>query len=88
MNLQQLRIDIDNIDTQLITLLSKRFIATREIGKLKHQDNKDPIDTNRLNQLCDKWINESTEQEVNPELSLQILNTIHRYVVAEHKELK
>ena len=39
MNLQQLRIDIDSIDTQLITLLSKRFIATREIGKLKHQDN-------------------------------------------------
>lgn len=85
-NIQDLRNEIDSLDTHLITILSKRFIATREIGKLKQHDNLNAIDTNRLNSLCEKWINESNEQEVNPELALQILNTIHRFVVDEHKK--
>lgn len=85
MNIQTLRNEIDNLDSQLITILSKRFIATRNIGKLKQQDNLTAIDTNRLNELCEKWVNESNEQEVNPELALQVLNTIHRFVVDEHK---
>lgn len=37
MNLQELRTEIDNLDSELINILSKRFIATRKIGQLKHQ---------------------------------------------------
>ena len=29
MNLQELRTEIDNLDSELINILSKRFIATR-----------------------------------------------------------
>lgn len=88
MNLQQLRTEIDNLDSELINVLSKRFIATRKIGQLKHEQNLEAVDTDRLNSIVENWINQSNEKEVNPELALQIINTIHRFVISEHRELK
>lgn len=85
MSIENLRNEIDSLDSQLITILAKRFIVTREIGKLKKQDRLTAIDTHRLNEICEKWVNESIQQNVNPQLSLHILNTIHHFVIDEHK---
>ena len=47
MTIESLRAEIDNIDTQLVELLNKRYAACLEIGKLKKKNGSVILNSNR-----------------------------------------
>lgn len=82
--LTKLRTEIDQLDTELLQILSKRFIATRRIGNLKRQNSLPFTDESRLNQILQQWRNAAEDLMINPELAKSILLIIHDYVIQEH----
>lgn len=49
--LNQLRQEIDSLDTQLISLLSRRVNVAIQIGRLKHRHQINPLDSKRWKQV-------------------------------------
>jgi chorismate mutase len=52
--IEMLRADIDNIDTQLVSLLNQRYNACLEIGKLKQNNSIVVLDSNREKNIIDR----------------------------------
>ena len=52
--IDDLRIQIDKIDDEIMSLLDKRFNLTKEIGELKKQSNREVLDTKRENNIRNK----------------------------------
>lgn len=88
MNLEELRIEIDKCNDNIIKALEKRFYFTREIGKLKKENNLSSYDKNRE----DKVINNVRLLAKNSDLSEDMIENIFRIimeqVIKEHEELK
>ena len=51
--LKQLRDQIDSIDDEIVSLLSKRMDLVKEVGKLKKEHNIEPLDVKRLEELLE-----------------------------------
>ena len=58
------RTEIDNIDQQLMLLLSKRFDLSIEIGDIKKQENIQVLDGNREQIILDKVSNFSHSPQI------------------------
>ena len=59
MRIEQLRNEIDNIDSQLISLFNLRYAYCNEIGKLKKEQGITVLDSNRDQEI----INRLSEEE-------------------------
>ena len=88
MNLEKLRIKIDECNKELINVLKKRFELTRQIGNLKAENNLPPCDKTREKILIDKMKIEAINNGLNEKMVEQIFETIMKTVVNEHKEIR
>lgn len=88
MNLDELRIEIDKCNNNIIEAIKKRFYITREIGKIKKENNLSSYDKNRE----DKVINNVRLLAKNSDLSEDMIENIFRIimkqVIKEHEALK
>lgn len=75
--LQHYRDQIDTIDLEMIYLLSRRFEIVKQIGLLKKEDNKSPLQTWRWQELMKLLKEEARERGVNEEFIEKIWNEIH-----------
>lgn len=82
--LVSLRQTIDELDEQLIILLSRRFQVTEEVGRLKAQQRWQAQDSLRESQQERRYSALAAQHGLNPVLILKVFRTIIDEVVCNH----
>ena len=86
-NISVLRQQIDEIDEQLLSLLSKRMRISREIGTYKKEHNMPILQSGRYNEILDKRGKMGTSLDLNPEFISEIMKSIHEESVKVQMEI-
>lgn len=87
-NLGALRQEIDKLDDEWLTILSKRFATTRKVGEYKAYHYLPAIDKQREQEQY-KAIREKAELlNLNPDMVEKILRIVITEVVLQHGRLK
>lgn len=75
-DLTQLRIEIDEIDSELIQLLAKRIKVVQEVGEYKKENNLPIIDPQREQKIIDNKIEQAKEFNLRPEFIQKLWQTL------------
>lgn len=86
--LLRVREQIDRIDTGLVLLLANRFALTHRVGELKAQFGLDALDPERESRKLADIRAVCAQHGVNPDLVAEILESVMREVVKNHKVIK
>lgn len=86
-DLHILREEIDEIDDQIMNLISKRFEITNEIGLVKADSFSPAIDKSREMQILSRLVERSKILALNPDLIRLIFQSILSEVVLNHNKL-
>ncbi|MCD7710182.1 MAG: bifunctional 3-deoxy-7-phosphoheptulonate synthase/chorismate mutase type II [Porphyromonadaceae bacterium] len=76
-NLKELRRQIDDLDNQLLDLLSKRMRISREIGRYKKEHDMPILQTARYDEILNKRVNQALDLEIDGEFMKTIYAAIH-----------
>ena len=85
--IQQLRKQIDELDNQLMELLSKRMRVCREIGEYKKQHNMTVLQASRYNEILEKRGVQGTLSGMSPEFVARVFESIHEESVRQQIEI-
>lgn len=88
MNLEELRIKIDKCNNDIIEAIKERFYFTREIGKLKKENNLSSYDKNREDKVINNVRMMAKNNNLNEDMVENIFKIIMEQVIKEHEELK
>ncbi|MBQ0060423.1 MAG: chorismate mutase [Bacteroidales bacterium] len=86
-NINEVRNEIDNIDFDLIKLLSNRFGYVREVVKYKENTNDGIEASDRRAAVIASRRKWAEEAGVNPDVIENIYNTLIDYFITEEKKL-
>jgi chorismate mutase len=86
-NLSELRKQIDELDNQLIELLSKRMRVSREIGTYKKEHNMQVLQTTRYSEILEGRIKQAESFGIDATCMQKILETIHEESVRQQIEI-
>ncbi|MDE7403040.1 MAG: bifunctional 3-deoxy-7-phosphoheptulonate synthase/chorismate mutase type II [Muribaculaceae bacterium] len=75
--LHQLRERIDELDAQLIDVLSQRMKISSEIGNLKKLSKMPVVQPERYNSILQSRINSALQEGLSPKFMKQIISAIH-----------
>lgn len=75
--LDELRKDIDTIDDEIMKLLAKRFDTVREIGKIKKEQKREPLDEQRWQSVIAKITGKAELLNMPTAVIKKIYNEIH-----------
>ena len=87
-NIRELRDQIDAIDDSILHLLSERFIATREIGRIKADGGMPAQSPNREAEQFDRLASLAKGLNVDPDLVQAIYRLLIDTVIDEHRDQK
>ena len=77
--LENLRKEIDKIDSEIIQLLAKRFKVVKQIGVFKKENKLDVIDNRGFKKVLEKVANIAEKQGISRDFTNDIYNIIHKY---------
>ncbi|MBN2101046.1 chorismate mutase [Candidatus Dojkabacteria bacterium] len=80
-NLNYLRQAIDEVDEQLIVLISKRMKLVAKIGEYKARNDIPPLDENRWDQVINSRISKAEMLGLKGEIVRQIWELMHSYAL-------
>jgi chorismate mutase len=83
----EFREQIDAIDTQIYTLLAKRFEISKQIGIFKQKENLPIIDRVREDAQFERIRALANELGLDPKLACRVLREVIDQVIKEHKSL-
>ena len=83
----QLRRQIDELDNQLMDLLSKRMRVCREIGQYKKEHNMTILQAARYNEILEKRGAQGTLCGMSPEFTAKVFELIHEESVRQQMEI-
>ena len=83
----QLRRQIDDLDNQLMDLLSRRMRISREIGQYKKEHNMTVLQPARYNEILDKRGAQGTLCGMSAEFTARIFENIHEESVRQQMEM-
>lgn len=86
-DLSQLRKQIDELDQNLLELLSKRMRVSREIGTYKKEHDMAIVQTDRYDDILKRRIQEASDMGMNPEFMRVVLEAIHEESVRQQLEI-
>ena len=86
-SLADLRLQIDNIDNDLLEMLSKRMRISREIGTFKKEHNMPVLQANRYDEIMQKRVILGESMGMSPEFVTKILEAIHEESVRQQVEI-
>lgn len=84
-NLNNLRAQIDVLDTQLLELLGKRMKVSDGIGQLKKQKNVAVLQSKRWNEILGNMVLEGEQKGLSEEFILKMFKAIHQESI-NHQE--
>ena len=76
MNLEETRKEIDNIDDEIISLLSKRQYLIKKIAEIKKELNKSVLDEKREEEIIEKLKIKSKEKGLDANFVASLYNII------------
>ena len=83
-----IRIKLDKLDNQLLSLIKKRTILVNDVLKLKEFKNE-IVDKKRINQILKKIRSKSKKMKIDPNITNRIWkNMIWSYINYEKKKFK
>ena len=85
--LRQLRAQIDELDNQLMDLLSRRMRVCREIGQYKREHNLTVLQASRYNEILEKRGAQGSLIGISPESVARIFEEIHEESVRQQLEI-
>lgn len=77
MELKKMRLEIDSLDSEIISLLSKRFKIVKKVANYKKTYSLEAHQPRRWTEVLIKRKEEATIYDLNPEMIEQIWNIIH-----------
>ena len=77
--LENLRKEIDKIDSEIIQIMAKRFEIVKQIGVFKKENKLDVIDNRRFQKVLEKVANIAEKQGISKDFTNDIYNIIHEY---------
>jgi|TARA_B100002003_G_C14102085_1_gene530058 chorismate mutase/prephenate dehydrogenase len=80
--LQKLRDEIDEVDLEIIELLSKRKITSEAIGELKKKSGKEIIDEDREKKLIESLKKKAEEKGLDEEY----IESLFRIIISKSRE--
>ncbi|HNW97495.1 MAG TPA: chorismate mutase [Bacteroidales bacterium] len=83
----ELRSEIDNIDVELIHLISKRMKIIEDIGKFKKENNITILQIRRWNDVVRESIELGEELGLNREFLLKLLRVIHEESIQKQTDI-
>ena len=83
--LENLRIKIDNADSQILDIIGNRMKVSEEIGKIKKKQNVAILQSARWNDILEKMISDGKEKELSEDFILKIFKAIHQESI-NHQE--
>lgn len=86
-NITEVRNEIDNIDCEIIKLLSERFGYVREVVKYKEKTNTGIEATDRRAAVIESRRKWAEEGNINPDVIENIYNTLIEYFIIEEKKI-
>lgn len=84
--LDKLRKDIDDLDTELLKILSKRLSIAKEIGRVKKNQQLKFFDKIRKDFVMEKWLNEAKDQNLSTMEVKKLYNLIHKISINIEKK--
>lgn len=85
--LRQLRSQIDELDNNLMDLLSKRFRICREIGTFKKEHNMTVLQAGRYNEILEKRGAQASLCGMDPEFAAHVFELIHEESVRQQLKI-
>lgn len=85
--ISELRKQIDELDNNLMELLSKRMRVCREIGQYKKEHNMTVLQTSRYNEILDKRGAQGSLCGMDPAFIKEIFEAIHEESVRQQMEI-
>jgi chorismate mutase len=86
-NIEALRLDIDNIDAEVIELISKRMEVVNEIGKYKKENGVTILQMNRWTEIFDSRVMKTIEAGLSKEFAHAFIQCIHNESIREQTEV-
>lgn len=86
--LDELRQGIDQIDSEIIILLAKRFQLTEEVGQFKAIHQLKAQDNSRESQQFDKITKLSHSHGLNSEYATALYRCLMNIVISRHQEIQ
>ena len=83
--LENLRIKIDNADSQILDIIGNRMKVSEEIGKIKKKQNVAILQSARWNDILEKMISDGREKGLSEDFILKIFKAIHQESI-NHQE--
>ena len=83
--LENLRIKIDNADSQILDIIGNRMKVSEEIGKIKKKQNVAILQSARWNDILEKMILDGKEKGLSEDFILKIFKAIHQESI-NHQE--
>jgi chorismate mutase len=86
-NLDQLRKEIDEIDTRIIELLTKRMDVVKRVGVYKTARNIPPLDEKRWQEVLERIVRKAKERNLSEAMIKNIYEEIHNAALALEKKI-
>jgi chorismate mutase len=86
-DLKQLRDKIDEIDDQIVALLSKRMDVVEQVGKLKKEHKVPPLDKKRLEEVLHTKKNKAKILGISEALVEKLFKVIHDHSLKLQKKV-
>ncbi len=86
-DLSVLREQIDDLDNELLQLLSKRMRVSREIGVYKLEHNMPVLQTGRYDHILRDRIEQAERMDMSADFALKVLEAIHTESVRQQFEV-
>ena len=83
--LENLRVKIDDADSQILDILGDRMKVSAEIGKIKKRQNVAILQSSRWNNILKKMISDGKEKGLSKDFILKIFKAIHQESI-NHQE--
>lgn len=85
--LSSLRAQIDSLDHQILQILAQRMEASRQIGKIKKENNVSIVQAQRWNDVLELVRKESRDVDLDPDFTAALFEIIHDASIAEQNKL-
>lgn len=82
-----MRHEIDELDDELVDLLSRRFDITRRVGQLKAEQKLDSFDPERERQKLERLASRAQQRSLNPDFIQRLFQSVFVEVVENHKKI-
>jgi chorismate mutase len=86
-NLMQLRQQIDEIDNELLAILSKRMRISREIGQYKKEHNMPVLQTSRYDEILGNRSAQAEKMDIGTSFMKTVLEAIHEESIRQQIEI-